>query len=92
MKPTLKAPGAKRLKLKYEESLWKFAFESNLRHCITGLLVVSSLPSKEKGLAAPPWGKNFIEAGHLPSMRWCSPEMVLSTSSVPPRREPSFVE
>ena len=31
MKPMLKAPGSKRLKLKCDESLWNFAFKFNLR-------------------------------------------------------------
>ena len=31
IKPTLKAPGTKRLKLKYDEPLSKFAFKFNLR-------------------------------------------------------------
>ena len=34
MKPTLKAPGAKRLKLKYDEPLPNVAFNINLRHYI----------------------------------------------------------
>jgi len=32
MKPKLKAPGTKRLKLEYDELLSTFAFKSNLRH------------------------------------------------------------
>jgi hypothetical protein len=32
MKPTLKAPGTKHLKLKYDEPLLKLAFKFNLRH------------------------------------------------------------
>ena len=31
IKPTLKAPGTKRLKLKYDEPLSKFAFKLNVR-------------------------------------------------------------
>jgi hypothetical protein len=34
MKPTLKVPGTKRLKLKYDEPLSKFAFTFNLRRYI----------------------------------------------------------
>ena len=34
MKPTLKAPGAKRLQLKYDESLSSVAFDLNLRRYI----------------------------------------------------------
>jgi hypothetical protein len=34
IRPTLKAPGAQRLKLKYEESLSNFAFNFNLRRYI----------------------------------------------------------
>ena len=33
IKPTLKAPGTKRLKLEYYEMLSRFAFEFNLRRC-----------------------------------------------------------
>ena len=33
MKPTLKPPGTKRLKLKYDELLSNFAFKFNLRRC-----------------------------------------------------------
>ena len=36
MKSTLKAPGAKRLKLKYEKVLSSFAFNVNLRRCTKG--------------------------------------------------------
>jgi hypothetical protein len=32
MKPTLKAPGSERLKLKYDDLLSNFAFNCNLRH------------------------------------------------------------
>ena len=35
MKPTLKAPGATRLKLKYDEPLSKFAFNFHLRRYTT---------------------------------------------------------
>jgi hypothetical protein len=35
MKPTLKAPGAKRLKLKHDGPLSNFAFKFNLRRYIT---------------------------------------------------------
>jgi hypothetical protein len=34
LKSTLKSPGIERLKLKYDESPSKFAFEFNLRRCI----------------------------------------------------------
>ena len=37
IKPTLKPPGTKRLKLKYDESLFDFAFEFNLRRYIKDL-------------------------------------------------------
>ena len=33
IKPTLKAPGSKRLKLDYDEPLLNFAFKFNLRRC-----------------------------------------------------------
>ena len=36
IKPTLKAPGTKRLKLKYDEALSNFAFKFNLRRYIKG--------------------------------------------------------
>ena len=35
IKPTLKAPGIKLLKLKYDKPLSNFGFKFNLRHCIT---------------------------------------------------------
>jgi hypothetical protein len=35
MKPTLKAPGSQRLKLKYDETLSNFGFNFNLRRYIT---------------------------------------------------------
>jgi hypothetical protein len=38
IKPTLKAPGNKLLKLKYDEPLLNFAFNSNLRHYDMGLV------------------------------------------------------
>ena len=34
IKPMLKAPGTKRLKLKHDEPLLNFAFKFNLRHTI----------------------------------------------------------
>jgi len=34
IKPTLKAPGTKRLKLKCDDPLLSFGFNFNLRHCI----------------------------------------------------------
>jgi hypothetical protein len=37
IKPKLKLPGAKRLKLKCDERLSKFAFKINLRRYVTGL-------------------------------------------------------
>ena len=36
IKPTLKAPGSKRLKLKYDELLSSFGFNFNLRHYTLG--------------------------------------------------------
>ena len=51
IKPTLKAPGTKRLKLKYDEPLSKIAFEFNLRRCskdrgFVGVeVMISALPS-----------------------------------------------
>jgi hypothetical protein len=36
IKPTVKAPGTKRLKLKYDATLSKFAFKFNLRRYSTG--------------------------------------------------------
>jgi hypothetical protein len=36
IKPTLKAPGIKLLKLKYDEPLSNFAFNFNLRRCTVG--------------------------------------------------------
>ena len=36
-KPVLKAPGSKRLKLYYDESLSSFNFKFNLRRCIEDL-------------------------------------------------------
>jgi hypothetical protein len=36
MKPTLKAPGSKRLKLKYDKMLSSFAFKFNLRRYTGG--------------------------------------------------------
>ena len=36
VKPTLKAPGTKRLKLEYDEVLSSFAFKSNLRRYTAG--------------------------------------------------------
>ena len=36
IKPTLKAPGTKRLKLKYDKLLSSFAFNFNLRHYTLG--------------------------------------------------------
>jgi len=38
IKPTLKPPGTKRLKLKYDELLSSFAFNFNLRRCTMGSL------------------------------------------------------
>jgi len=35
MKPTLKAPGTRRLKVKHDEPLSTFAFSFNLRRCTT---------------------------------------------------------
>ena len=49
IKPTLKAPGAKRLKLKYEEPLSKIAY--NLRRYT---LAVPGTPPREGGAAAVP--------------------------------------
>jgi hypothetical protein len=37
MNPTLKAPGTKRLKLKYDELVSNFAFKFNLRRYTMGL-------------------------------------------------------
>ena len=39
IKPTLKVPGTKRLKLKYYEPLSSFAFKLNLRRYTTGVYV-----------------------------------------------------
>jgi hypothetical protein len=44
VKHTLKAPGAKRLKLKYVEPLSKFAFNDNLRRYTTGMREVKVHP------------------------------------------------
>ena len=41
IKPTLKAPGTKRLKLKCDKSLSKFAFKFNLRRCIKEMRAVT---------------------------------------------------
>ena len=38
IKPTLKAPGTKRLKLKYDATLSNFAFKFNLRRYTVGAL------------------------------------------------------
>jgi len=45
IKPTLKAPGTKRLKLKYDEPLSNFAFNFNLRHYYA---VSGSIPAIDK--------------------------------------------
>ena len=47
IKPTLNAPGAKRLKLDYDEPLSNFAFKINLRRYIQGFSV--TIPHKEAG-------------------------------------------
>jgi len=42
IKPTLKAPGAKRLKVKDDEVLFKFAFKIILRRCSWGCVLQTS--------------------------------------------------
>jgi len=43
MKPTLTAPGVKRLKLKYDELLSNFAFNSNLRRYSKGIPITMTI-------------------------------------------------
>jgi len=52
MKLTLKAPGSKRLKLKYDELLSNVAFNFNLRRCITGRNDVNIHAANTKGRTA----------------------------------------
>jgi len=52
IKPTLKAPGIKRIELKYDKSLSKFAFKFHLRHYIKVLVNrIPSLPPRLRALA-----------------------------------------
>jgi hypothetical protein len=44
IKPTLKAPGSKRLKLKYDKPHSSFAFKFNLRRYTLGLALQLQLP------------------------------------------------
>jgi len=44
IKPTLKAPGIKLLKLKYDEPLSKFAFKSNMRRYVEVTVMLINQP------------------------------------------------
>jgi hypothetical protein len=52
IKPTLKAPGTVRLKLKYDEPLTKFAFNFNLRRYIQEVLEAAGADKMESDGAA----------------------------------------
>jgi hypothetical protein len=49
MKPTLKASGTQRLKLKYDEQLSTFAFKFNLRRCAVALFLSQKKQSEATG-------------------------------------------
>ena len=56
IKPTLKAPGIQRLKLKYYEPLSSFGLKFNLRRCILALLqeeLLEELLAGQSILVAP---------------------------------------
>jgi hypothetical protein len=55
MKPTLKAPGTKRLKLKHDEPLSNVAFNFNLRRYSVGVRAVPGVvrPGGGRGVAPP---------------------------------------
>ena len=50
IKPTLKAPGVKRLKLQYDGPVSKFAFKSNFRHYTQGRLILEVVPETREAL------------------------------------------
>jgi len=59
MKPMLKPPGAKRLKLKYDELLSDFAFKFNLRRYTTEMMSPDerrAVLQFATGLSSPPAG------------------------------------
>jgi len=61
MKPTLKAPGTKRLEVKYVELLSSFAFNFNLRRYTTAAwLMLTVLVQFAGGLAATFWARPAV--------------------------------
>jgi len=64
IKPTLKAPGTKRLKLEYYKLLSSFAFKFNLRRYSWGGGASSTArwspcPTSSTATGSPPWGRGL---------------------------------
>jgi len=60
MKPRFKAPGTKRLNLKYDELLSSFAFNFNLRRYIKGFIEASSAKKCDEASDPPMSMDGFV--------------------------------